>query len=116
MPLAHPLESMATVVPTLLPSTPDLYPLIETGPIQPKLEYTDVYVDDFYKLVQGWLNGIKLRRTTYHAIDSIFRPNDATDMHRKLIACSSSFSRVRMQPSNDTHREHNTQHAFPRLR
>jgi hypothetical protein len=83
MPPPHPLEEVASVSVPLLPSTPDPHPVIDTGPIRPALEYTDVYVDDFVNAVQGNDNATKVRRTTFHAIDSVFRPNDDLDVGRK---------------------------------
>jgi len=41
------------------------------------------FVDDFIKAVQGWFNCIRVRRTTFHSIDLIFRPNDEHDEGRK---------------------------------
>jgi hypothetical protein len=83
MPPPHPLEPIATVLPALQTSLPDQHPVIDSGPLHPKLAYTNVYVDDFCKAAQGWLNAIRVRRTTYHAIDSVFRPNDDLDIGRK---------------------------------
>jgi len=79
----HPLEDVASVPVPLLPSTPDPHPVIDTGPIRPALEYADVYVDDFVNAAQGKANARRVLRTTFHAIDSVFRPNDDTDKNRK---------------------------------
>ena len=51
--------------------------------MRPPLAYVDVYVDDFIKMAQGWSNALKVRRHTYHHIDSVFRPNDELDVDRK---------------------------------
>ena len=84
MPPPHPLESKAsTAAPAITPSVPDPFPLKEAGPIRPRLAYVDVYVDDFVKLVQGWYNAMRVRRHTFHNIDKVFRPNDASDTNRK---------------------------------
>jgi len=64
-------------------SPPDPFPIHEAGPSRPPLAYVDVYVDDFIKAAQGWFNCIRVRRTTFHAIDSDFRPNDELDDDRK---------------------------------
>ena len=83
MPPAHHLESLADTEVPLLPSSPDPFPIVDTGPLRPSLAYVDVYVDDFCKLAQGVENCKRTRRATYHAIDSVFRPNDSTDTTRK---------------------------------
>jgi len=83
MPPPHPLEGLASSQVPLTPSPPDLFPIHETGPIRPPLAYVDVFVDDFIKAVQGWFNCIRVRRTTFHSIDLIFRPNDEHDDGRK---------------------------------
>ena len=84
LPPSHPMEACASSpVPLQNPQAGDAHPLIETGPIRPPLAYTDVYVDDFIKLAQGWRNCLRVRRTAYHCIDAVFRPNDAQDRHRK---------------------------------
>jgi hypothetical protein len=81
---AHDLEPSASTPIPLLPSIPDPSPIIKAGPIRPRLAYVDCFVDDFIKLCQGWLNSIRVRRATYHTIDSILRPNDPSDTHREL--------------------------------
>ena len=81
---AHDLEPAASTSVPLLPSIPDPSPIIEAGPIRPRLAYVDCFVDDFIKLCQGWLNGIRVRRATYHIIDSILRPNDSSDTYREF--------------------------------
>jgi len=83
MPPPHPLEGLASSQVPLTPSPPDLFPIHEAGPIRPPLAYVDVFVDDFIKAVQGWFNCIRVRRTTFHSIDLIFRPNDEHDDGRK---------------------------------
>ena len=83
MPAPHPLESKASTYVPIVPSAPDPFPLKEAGPLRPKLAYVDVYVDDFVKLAQGWLNALRVRRHTFHNIDKVFRPNDAGDKNRK---------------------------------
>jgi len=83
MPPPHPLEGLASSQVPLAPSPPDLFPIHEAGPIRPPLAYVDVFVDDFIKAVQGWFNCIRVRRTTFHSIDLIFRPNDEHDEGRK---------------------------------
>ena len=85
IPGPHPLEAAAsTPVGLDDPTAADVYPIQESGPIRPALAYVDVYVDDFVKLAQGWANALRVRRHTYHAIDSVFRPNDSSDPgHRK---------------------------------
>ena len=42
-----------------------------------------MYIDDFYKAVQGWYNAIRVKRTTYHTINKVFRANDVQDHSRK---------------------------------
>ena len=82
-PSAHPLEHAASTHVPIVPSNADQFPLHESGPLRPPLAYVDVYVDDFVKAAQGWLNCHRVRRTTFHAIDSVFRPNDSLDVDRK---------------------------------
>ena len=59
-------------VPVSQPTASDAYPITETGPIRPPLAYTGVYVDNFIKLAQGWLNCLRVRREAYHCIDAVF--------------------------------------------
>jgi hypothetical protein len=84
VPPAHNLEAAASTPTPLLPSVPDPSPIIDTGPKRPKLAYVDVFVDDFIKLCQGWLNSLRVRRSTYHTIDAILRPNDNDDVAREM--------------------------------
>jgi len=77
------LEEVASTPVPLVPSPPDPFPIHEAGPIRPPLAYVDVYVDDFIKAAQGWFNCLRVRRTTFHAIDLVFRPNDELDDGRK---------------------------------
>ena len=84
IPLAHDLEPVASTLVSILPSAPDTCPIIDIGPLRPKLAYVDVFVDDFIKICQGWLNSLRVRRSTYHAIDFILRPNDSADCCREL--------------------------------
>ena len=42
-----------------------------------------MYLDDFIKAVQGWYNALRTRRTLFHSIDSVFRPNGPADTSRK---------------------------------
>ena len=65
------------------PHAVDLFPTKNTGPLRPPLAYVDVYVDDFIKLAQGWLNTFRVQRHTYHHIDGVFRPNDLADVDQK---------------------------------
>jgi hypothetical protein len=83
VPPPHPLEEVASTPVPLVPSPPDPFPIHEAGPIRPPLAYVDVYVDDFIKAAQGWFNCLRVRRTTFHAIDLVFRPNDELDDGRK---------------------------------
>jgi hypothetical protein len=83
IPPAHNLEPAASTQVPLLPSVPDPSPILDTGPIRPRLAYVDVFVDDFIKLCQGWLNSIRVCKHTYHTIDSILRPNDPLDTCRE---------------------------------
>ena len=84
IPPPHELEATASrLVPIESPHAVDEFPVQDTGPVRPPLAYVDVYVDDFIKLAQGWANALKVRRHTYHHIDSVFRPNDAFDVDRK---------------------------------
>ena len=83
MPPPHPMEAPASKLVPLTPSTPDPYPIVESGPVRPPLAYVDVYVDDFVKLAQGWFNALRVRRHTFHEIDKAFRPNDQYDSFRK---------------------------------
>jgi hypothetical protein len=83
LPPAHNLEAAASPTP-FLPLVPDPSPIIETGPMRPKLAYVDVSVDDFIKLCQGWLNSLGVHRSTYHTIDAIRRPNDSDDVAREM--------------------------------
>ena len=83
LPPPHPLEHLADSPAPMLPSSPDLFPIQDTGPLRPKLAYVDVYVDDFCKLAQGQRNCDRTRRVTYHTIDSVFRPNDTSDIKRR---------------------------------
>ena len=84
IPPEHPMEACASSpVPMHNPTADDAHPIKDTGPIRPPLAYTDVYVDDFIKLAQGWRNCLRVRRAAYHCIDTVFRPNDHLDRHRK---------------------------------
>ena len=83
MPPSHPLETLASTPVPIVPSQPDPFRFKEAGPIRPPLAYVDVYLDDFIKVVQGWYNALRTRRTLFHAIDSVFRPNGPGDYHRK---------------------------------
>ena len=84
IPPSHPLEGLASTSVALdNPTAKDAFPLIDTGPLRPPLAYTDVYVDDFIKLAQTWINCLRVRRSSYHCIDAVFRPNDAQDVGRK---------------------------------
>ena len=84
IPQAHPLEASAsTHVPVPDPTATNEYPVLDAGPIRPRLAYVDVYVDDFIKLAQGWRNAMRIRRHTFHSIDRMFRPNDQYDHGRK---------------------------------
>ena len=83
VPPPHPLESFASSQVPLTASIPEQHPILDTGPFRPPLAYVDVYVDDFVKAAQGWFNCLRTRRTTFHAIDSVFRRNDSLDNHRK---------------------------------
>ena len=56
IPPAHPLEHAASTHVPIVPSNADQFPLHESGPLHPPLAYVDVYVDDFVKATQGWLN------------------------------------------------------------
>ena len=83
MPPPHPLEGIASTQVPVTPSEPDCYPIKEAGPLRPPLAYVDVYLDDFIKAVQGWYNALRTRRTLFHCVDSIFRPNGPNDKWRK---------------------------------
>ena len=83
MPPSHLMEPLASKYVPLLPSVPDQFPIIETGPLRRPLAYVDVYVDDFLKLCQGWHNSLRVRRATYHNIDKVFRANDEDDIGRR---------------------------------
>ena len=83
MPDPHPLEYHSTTPVPLQPSTPDPFPVLESGPVRPSMAYVDVFVDDFCKLAQGWENCLRVKRQTYHTIDQVFRRNDSTDTNRK---------------------------------
>ena len=62
IPPAHPMEACASSpVPIVDPTAGDAYPITDTGPMRPPLAYTDVYVDDFIKLTQGWRNCLRVR-------------------------------------------------------
>jgi hypothetical protein len=51
----------------------------------PPLAYTDVYVDDFCVLAQGSAARLnRVRRTLFHSIDDVLRPNDASDDPSRL--------------------------------
>ena len=69
MPPSHPLETLASTPVPIVPSQPDPFRFKEAGPISPPLAYVDVYLDDFIKVVQGWYNALRTRRTLFHAID-----------------------------------------------
>ena len=97
IPRAHPLETTAsTPVPLEAPLASDSFPIQDIGPLRPPLAYVDVYVDDFIKLAQGWANALKVRRHTYHEIDSVLRPNDEFDVDRK-----SPISLKKLQKGDD---------------
>ena len=84
IPPLHPLEPLAsTPVPLDQPQATDSFHTQDTGPLRPPLAYVDVYVDDFIKLAQGWSNALRVRRSTFHTIDEVFRPNDDHDQGRK---------------------------------
>jgi len=52
-PPPHSLEGPASSQVLLEPSSLDLFPIHEAGPIDSPLAYVDVFVDDFIKAVQG---------------------------------------------------------------
>jgi hypothetical protein len=57
VPSAHQLEHAASTHVPIVPSNADQFPLHESDPLHPpSLAYVDVYVDDFVKATQGWLN------------------------------------------------------------
>ena len=79
----HPLETLASTHIALYPYEPDPYPIKDTVPLRPPLAYVDVYVDYFIKACQGWSNVLRVRRSTFDNINSVFRPNDSLDTNRK---------------------------------
>ena len=82
IPPPHKYERAASTHVPIVVTTND-YPIMETSPLHPPLQYLDVYVDDFIKLAQGWLNCLRVRRCTFHAINNVIRPNDNSDSIRK---------------------------------
>jgi len=84
IPPQHPLEGPTSSQVPLDPSAPDQFPIHhEAGPLRPRVAYVDVFVDDFIKAMHCWFNCIRVRRTTFHGIDLVFRPNDDLDGDRK---------------------------------
>jgi len=83
IPPPHPLEGPASSQVPLEPLAPDQFPIHESGRIRPPLAYVDLFVDNFIKAAQGWFNCIRVRRTIFHGIDLIFRPNDDLDGDQK---------------------------------
>ena len=65
------------------PMAVDAFPIQESKPLCPALAYIDVYVDNFIKLAQGWLNAMTVQRYTYHSIDKVFCLNDSLNEIRK---------------------------------
>ena len=77
------MEPLASHQVPIVPFTPGPYPIQETGPLRRPLAYVDVYVDDFLKLTQSWYNAMRVRCSTFHNIDRVFRPNDTGNAIRK---------------------------------
>lgn len=89
----HHLDDLAATVevesPTILQlHEPSTVPALATNPISnpylssftDRVQYTDVFVDDFPALVQGnELQQRHARRVLLHAVDEIFRPLESTD-------------------------------------
>ena len=73
VPPEHPFEATASTAVALdEPLVRDTFPLKEAGPVWPPIAYVDVYVDNFVKLAQGFLNSLRVQRHTCHAIDGVF--------------------------------------------
>ena len=59
IPPPHPFKAQASKpVSMASPHAHDTFPIQDTGPLRPLLAYVDVYLDDFIKLAQGWLNAL----------------------------------------------------------
>ena len=72
--VSHPQDPIA------VPTTRD--PCLPTS--QPCAAYVDVFVDDFVALAQSLTTRQRVRRVLFHAVDSVFRPNDFyDDIHRR---------------------------------
>ena len=54
MPTSHPFEDKASTTVTLIISDPEPHPIIDSAPMRPTLDYTDVSVNVFCKLAQWW--------------------------------------------------------------
>ena len=66
-----------TLAPTIDPQHPPRDPCLPHS-TQPAA-YVDVFVDDFIKLAQGESTRRRVRSLLFHALDSVFRPNDFYD-------------------------------------
>ena len=61
--------------PTPVPTTRD--PCLPSSKVP--VSYVDVFMDDFLALAQGQQNRQRVRQLLFHAVDTVFRPNDFHD-------------------------------------
>ena len=87
VPLAHPLNHHAAALDdahTISSPTASTPPASQRDPCLPfprqPLSYVDVFMDDFIALAQGKSNRQRVRLHLFHAVDSVFRPNDYYDI------------------------------------
>ena len=87
----HPLEELAATPPPPAGSRPPPMPLRRRPRLAPRpgryhrpLAYFGLYMDDFLAAAQGSPRRLtQIRRALLHAIDQVFRPNDAQDTDRR---------------------------------
>ena len=56
IPPSHTLKHAASTYVPIIRFSPDAFPIHESGPILPTLDYVEVCVDNFVKLAQGWID------------------------------------------------------------
>ena len=87
VPLAYPLNHHAAALDdthTISSPTASTPPASQRDPYLPfprqPLSYVGVFMDDFIALAQGKSNRQRVRLHLFHAVDSVFRPNDYYDI------------------------------------
>jgi hypothetical protein len=90
IPQPHPLSPRASACDSLTPEKqahPESFPTVVPDPSLPRpapaTAEIDVYVDDFVAIAQGTASRLnQVRDTLLYSIDTVFRPNDDTDLQR----------------------------------